>query len=197
MKKIIWVIVVLVVGGYFTNSYLENKTARKVEKAEAERIEQAAKSAVAQMVSQTNAVDDWVSHLSKGEKFRSEPILTVELERLWLQNRPILFIGSVSDIATQDQSHYMISVENNLSSSIMFDTELQLSLVADKVRIDSFLNRNPDLFKEYGFNNGVAVVARIKTIRTAYISGAEGAREEVKIGEGELVDIFYTGDILF
>ena len=199
MKKVILIIVVLVVGGYFVNSYLENKATRKAEQAEAKRIEQAAKSAVAQMVSQTNAVDDWVSRLSKGERFRSEPILTVELESLWLQNRPILFIGSIRDIATQDQSHYTISVESNLSGSFehMFDTELQLSLISEKGRIDSFLKKNPDLFKNYGFNNGVAVVARIKTVRTTYISGAEGAREEVKIGDGELVDILYTGDILF
>jgi len=175
------------------------KTTRKAEQAEAKRVEQATKSALGQMVLQTNAVDNWVTHLSRGEKFRSEPILTVELESMWLQNRPILFIGSIRDIATQDQSHYTISIESSLYGSFehMFNTELQLSLIAEKERIDNFLIKHPDLFKNSGFNNGVAVVAQIKAVRTTYISGAEDAREDVKIGDGKLVDILYTGNVLF
>lgn len=204
MKKVIWIIAVLVGGGYFVNSYLENKAIRKAdrkaEQVEAKRIELAANSAVAQMVSQTNAIDDWTFQLLRGrEIFRSEPILTAELENLWLQNRPILFIGSIRDISTQDQSHYMITVEGNLSLSFegMLGTQLQLSLISEKERIDSFLKKNPDSFKKNGFRNynAVAVVARIKTVRTTFFTGSEGESEEVKIGDGELVDILYTGDI--
>lgn len=199
MKKIILIIIAVVIGGYFTNSYMENKAKREAEVAEAKRIEQATKSAVAQMVSQAGAVDDWEVRLSKGERFRFEQILTVELERLWLQNRPILFIGSIKDIATHDQSHYTVSVERSLFGSFeyMFGTELQLSLLSRKERMDSFLKKHPDLFKDYGFNNGVAVVARINAIRTMYVPGEEGGRVEVKIGDGELVDIMYTGDVRF
>ena len=199
MKKIILIIIAVVIGGYFVNSYMENKAKRDAEVAEAKRIEQATKSAVAQMVSQTGAVDGWEVRLSKGENFRFETILTVELERLWLQNQPILFIGSIKDIATYDQSHYTVSVERSLFGSFeyMFGTELQLSLLSRKERMDSFLKKHPDLFKDYGFNNGVAVVARINAIRTMYVPGEEGERVEVKIGDGELVDIMYTGDVQF
>ena len=48
-----------------------------------------------------------------------------------------------------------------------------------------------------GFNNSVAVIARVNTIRTIYISGEEGARDEVKIGNGVLIDILFTGDVQF
>jgi len=200
MKKMIWIIVALVVGGYFVNSYLENKAKREAEQAEIERIEQATKSAVAQMVSQTGAIEDWESRLSKGKEFRFEPILTVELERLWLQNRPILFVGSIRDIATQDQSHYTIIVERSLFSSLehIFSSELELSLVSNKEQIDTFLKKYPNLFTDYGLdNNGVAVIAHISAIRTVYFTGDEGDREEIKIGDGELIDIMYTGDIYF
>ena len=199
MKKVIWIIVALVVGGYFVNSYMENKAKREAERAEAERIEHTIKSAVAEMVSRTGAINDWEPRLSKGEQFRLEPILTVELEKLWLQNRPILFIGSVKDIATLNQSQYTVLIEMSLFGSFehMFGTELQLSLLSSKERIDSFLEKHPDLFKNYGFNNGVAVVTRINAIRTTYVPGEEGGREEVKIGVGEMLDIIYTGDVTF
>ena len=199
MKKIIWIVIVAAIVGYFFNSYMENNARREAERAEAERIEQATKTIVSQMTSRTNAVGDWEAGLSKGEEFRFEPILTVELERLWLQQRPILFIGANKDIATHDQSQYLVLVERNLFGSFeyMFGTELQLSLISSKDRIDVFLKKHPDLFKDYGFKNGVAVVARINSIRTIYVPGEDGGREEVKIGDGELIDIVYTGDVQF
>ena len=199
MKKFIWILLALVVGGYFVNSYLEEKATREAERAEAEKIEQATKAAVFQMVLRTDAIDDWALQLSKGERFRFEPILTIELERVWLQDRPILFIGSIKDIATHNQSQYTVLVERSFFGSFVhiFDTELRLSLFSSKEIVDSFLKKHPDFFKNYGFNNGVAVVARIKSIRTINILGEEGEREEVKIGDGELIDIIYTGDALF
>ena len=199
MKKIIWIIVALVIGGYLVNSYLENEAKRDAERAEAKRVKQTIKSAVAEMVSRTGAVDDWESSLSKGEKFRLSPIFTVELEKLWLENQPILFIGNIKDIATYNESHYIVLIKKNFLFGYMFGTELQLSLLSSKERIDSFLKQHPDLFKDsgYGFSNRVAVIARVKTIRTTYVPGEEGEREEVRIGEGELVNILYTGDVRF
>ena len=199
MKRIIWIIVAVVVLGFFFNSYMEKRDRRKAERAEAERIERTTKIAVSQMVSRTNARRDWQEILSKGERFRFEPILTVELERLWVRQRPILFIGSIKDISTHDESKYVVIIGRSLFGGFdhMFGTELQLSLLSEKERVNLFLKEHPDLFKDYGFKNGVAVVARIDSIRTIYVPGEEGEREEMKIGDGELIDILYTGDVIF
>jgi len=199
MKKVIWTVVVLIVAGYLVNSYIQKRTKEKADRAEAERVEKNIRSAVSAMVSKSNAVDDWEQKLSKGERYRFDPILTIELEKLWLVEQPILFIGSINDIATHDEFHYLVSVERNLLGNFdyLFDTELQLSLIAKKEQIDTFLNEYPDLFKDYGFNNGVAIIAKINAIRTRYIPGEEGQREDVKIGYGELIDILYTGDVTF
>ena len=96
-------------------------------------------------------------------------------------------------------NHTIVLIKRNFLFGYMFGTELQLSLLSSKERIDSFLKQHPDLFKDngYGFSNGVAVIARVKTIRTTYVPGEEGEREEVRIGEGELVNILYTGDVRF
>jgi len=199
MKKVIWIVVVLVVAGYFINSYTQKRTKEKADRVEAERIEKNIRSFVSAMVSKSNAVDNWEEKLSKGERYRYDPILTIELEKLWLVDQPILFIGSINDIATHDESHYLMCVERNLLGNLdyLFDTELQLSLISKKEQIDIFLNKYPDLFKEYGFNNGVAIIAKINAIRTTYIPGEEGERKDVKIGYGELIDILYAGDVTF
>ncbi len=199
MRKIVWAIIAVTMVAYFVSSHTVNKAKREAEKAEAERVERVTKAAVTEMATRTNAISDWKESLSKGEKFRFEPILTVELERLWLQQKPILFIGSIKDVATHDSTRYEISVERSLHGSFnyMFGTELQLSLLSKKEYVDVFLKNHPDIFKDFGFNNGVAVVARINGIKTTTVLGEEGEREEVKIGVGELVEILYTGDVTF
>ncbi len=199
MKRAIWIIVALLVAAYFVNNYLENKAKKEAQKAEVERIERATKVAVAQLVKRTNAIDNWGKELSKGEYFRLEPILTIELERLWLTDRPILFVGSIKDISTIDQENYKIKIERSLFSSLeyLYGTELQLKLQCPKQRVDSFLKEHPDLFKDFGLKNGVAVVADIDEIEKTIVTGSEGERKEIKIGKGKCIDMFYTGDVKF
>jgi len=199
MKRLIGIIVVLLIGAYFVNTYIENKKKREAEKAEMERIEMATKEAVSQLVKRTNAVDNWEKDLSKGEQFRLEPILTVELEKVWLTDRPILFVGTIKDIVTSDQKNYRIEIERSLFSSFayMFSTELRLVLQCPKPRVDSFLKEHPDLFKGGGFKNGVAVVADIDKIETTIVSGSKDDKKEIKIGKGKCLDMLYTGDVRF
>ena len=199
MRKIVCAIVAVIMVAYFVNSYTANKAKREAEKAESEKVERVTKAAVNEMATRTNAISGWEEPLSKGERFRFEPILTVELERLWLQQKPILFIGSIKDVATHDSTRYEISVERSLLGSFdyMFETELQLSLLSKKEYVDAFLKNHPDIFKDFGFNNGVAVVAHINDIKTITVLGEEGEHEEIKIGVGELVEILYTGDVTF
>lgn len=179
-------VVLVVVVGYLYSCSLANKDEREAEeaaqRAEAARVEQAMKAVVLEMVSDTNAIMDWETDLGW-------EVLTVELEKLWLQQRPILFTGSIRDIATHDQSQYVVTVEGDL-----FRRDLRLSLLSDKEIMKVFLQKHPDIFEGFGFNNRVSVVARIYSIKTAYISGEEG-QQEVRIGDGELISILYTGDV--
>lgn len=199
MNKVIWILVVLFIGGYIVNSSIENNAKRDLKRAESKKIKLATKTAVLQMVSRTNSIDNWQHKLTKGEKYRFEPILTIELEKHWIQQQPILFIGAIKDITTLSNAEYVVLVERSLTGSFdyMFDTGLQLSLSANKEMIDSFLKDYPNLFKDYGFNNGIAVIAHINSIRTIHVAGEDGVREDIKIGVGELIDIMYTGGVNF
>ena len=195
MKKIISVIIVLLIGSYFVNSYFEIKAKRKAEQEEEQRISQTLKSSVEKMVLRTNSVSSWESNLNKGEAYRLSPILTVELEKLWLSGRPILFIGTIKDVSTYDKTRYTVIFERNVLHSLnnMFSTKLQLSLLVPKKKIDIFLKNHPKLFKGLSFNNSNAVIAKVKSIKTDYYIGNENIREEIKIGQGELIDILFIG----
>ncbi len=113
MRRIVWVVAVLALVGYVFYSRMENKARLEAEHAEKEKIEQATKAAVYQMASRTNAVTYWEDKLRKAKKGGAETILTVELERLWLQQKPILFIGEIRDIATYDSANRAYPVKTD------------------------------------------------------------------------------------
>jgi len=197
MPIIVVLLVILLVGGYFVNSHIEKKAKEAAEKAGQERIKESTKAAVAQLVKRTNAVENWEDNLSRGDRFRSQPILTVELERLWLTDRPILFVGTIKDVATKDKENYSVEIERSLLGSLehMFATDLQLALQCPKQSFDSFLNDHPDLFEGNGLNNCVAIVAAITEIETKTVPASEGETKEIKIGKGKCIDMLYTGNV--
>jgi len=198
VRRVIWIIAIILIAGYFINNYLEDRSREEAKKAESRKIEVAIKASVADLIRRTNAIDNWEEELSKGEKFRMAPILTIELEKLWISDRPILFIGSIKDITTEDKENYIIEIERSLFNfKYIFETELILELKCSKHKVDAFLNAHPEILKESGLTNGVAIVAEIKKIETKAIPHKEDGTREIKIGKGNCLEILYTGSVLF
>ncbi len=210
MKKIRWILVALAVVGYCVNSGLEDEARREAEKAEARAKAAKMEAAVSQMVSRTEAIDDWNLQLGKIKEYRSGPVFTIDLEKLWVRSRPILFRGVINDISTADPSRYTVLVERAERWGFLEREGLQLSLVSSKEIVDSFLEKYPISRSSdslvFGVASPVAVVAHIHSIRTRKIQHCEcsGSQdelygyvedEEVKIGDGELIDILYLGDV--
>ena len=95
----------------------------------------------------------------------------------------------------------MVLVELPETSLYGFETGLLLSLISRKDTIDSFLKEHPDISHDPYWSD-IALVARIVSIRSSYSLGEYGYNLgeygepiDLKIGDGELVEILYTGDV--
>jgi hypothetical protein len=199
VKRLLWIVVVLGIGAYLLNGYYEKRAKERNEREEVRRIEKGIRSAVDEMVSRFNARSEWPEKLSKGEEIRIDKILTIELERLWLSENPILFVGSIQDVSTIDHQFYRLRIERSLFSNLdrILFTRLCLELKCDKGMLDPFLAQHPKLFSNLGLNNGVAVVAKIEHIKTESLKDKEGNDEEMKVGVGDCLEITYTGQVEF
>ena len=197
LKRILWSCIAIALISWIVHKSIENNRIREEKLLEKEKLAETIRADVNALARAYSASSNWVTTLSEGKQYRLKPVLSVELERAWINNSPILFWGSIKDIATLDENHYEVMFERNLwtSMEIMFDTELRLSLKAKKSQIDSFMKIHPDLFEDHGFNNGVAVVARIDEIYSNRMVDPEYGLTEIKTGDGELLDLIYTGDI--
>ena len=97
---------------------------------------------------------------------------------------------------TNDKNTYRVTIRRRTfgSRAYSFDTELELSLISDKVHIDELLALHPIIFDRYGFEGGIVVVAHIQSITSREMGGPEGDRIETKTGIRRLVDILFVGD---
>ncbi len=199
MKRAFWILVVIAVGAWFVTSSIDSRRARDAEQAELRKKTEAVKASIVALTSRHKANSDWIEKLSGGEPYRVKPVLTIELEELWIEKGPILFVGAINDIASDGDDKYSVTFERSLSSGLdyLFGTELRLELTSDKGLIDKFLHNHPNLFEDYGFNNGIAVIATVREIQSHQYVGQDGELVEAKIGYGQIVELLYVGDLLF
>lgn len=193
-KRIVGIALALLVVGFIANNFLESRSRKQAAKAEQEGFERQTISSVAAMVARTNAVRDWEKRLSADGAARLSPILTIELERAWIQPRPILFVGDLQDIRGLSPTQYEIDIRHGISSpsSYPIGSTLALALKCDKALVDAFLSAKQSLPGSEYLNEGVAVVAHIEQVRP----GSKRLDEDEKIGIGRCAALLPIGSIL-
>lgn len=173
----------------------------KIHAAEAEaferknkQIQQELNSSIQQSVVKFNAETDWVQKLNKDDsRYVDIPVLTYDLERVWITEKPILFTGKISDIKIKNESEYIVIISRDfLVNKTNFQTDIELSVTASKDGIDSFI-KIYDAIGEYSFDKGVAVIAKINSVTTQYLLDKDNNKNEVKTGNGKMLDIQFMG----
>ena len=114
-------------------------------------------------------------------------LYSIDLEAAWLINNPILFIGTLENVATADDINYQLLISDSSHSP-----ELKLQLLCPKQKVDPVIkkiNNDPDSF----FGAKIAVAARVTQIKYGLQPAKEGM-ETVFIGHGSCTNVMYLGD---
>jgi len=196
IKRTLLVLISILLAGYFVIDKINTSKKNDVLQQERDQNYLEKVTAVRQLVARTNAITDWVAELSNGSSRHRVKIFTIDLEKVWISDRPILFTGSIQDIKPKDANSYTMLIERGWLTSFgpRFYADLQLSLTVQKKIMDELLLGFPDLTSGYRGNNFV-VAAIIDSVETTYYSGEECGREEIKIGYGKLVDLEHVGGV--
>jgi len=117
----------------------------------------------------------------------NDKIMTVDVQKCWIQNRPIVFRGELTDVALLDNDNYTIFIKSDAIGSL---TKLNLVLSCKKDIVDIFRDqaKRPLLKKESWERDfdtdGVAAIAKIQKISTGLLDEKEN-KTDAKIGYGD------------
>ena len=146
--------------------------------------EEALRVAVQTFTKNSDANISWRKSIIKKHSGR---LYSIDLEAAWLINNPILFIGTLENVATSDGVNYQLLISDSYRSP-----ELKLQLLCPKQKVDSIIktiNNDSDTF----FGAKIAVAAKVTEIKYGLQPVKEGMKR-VFIGHGSCINVMYLGD---
>lgn len=187
-------IVFLIVVGLGYSAYaLWHSTSEEAQRREVrEERRSAVTGKIKGLATKTNAVMNWAAALKPdGSGYRRTPVLTSELQALWVGNRPIILTGRVGDISTNSDGTYQILVIQEMSvlQTFFSGTRLQANLTCtdaiarpliEKIRNDR------GMFHGYGID--IAMAAGIDSIVGSSEKDLDGEAISVLTGVGNCID---------
>jgi hypothetical protein len=185
------VVAVVVLTAWLLHSCEQSRVRERDRVAARTTIERAALEDLANVVTTHQAITDWESKICNGSSVRIDTVFSIDLERVWLVDRPILFAGSIRDVSTSEHGDsYDIVIDQSYLRSCITLTDLRLSLRCPKTLVDAFLAKKPETRTD--IRARVAVVADIESVTTEKEADADGSKHDVRVGVGacrDLVDV--------
>lgn len=192
-RKSIVLLVLIAIVAAFGYQIIQARTEKEEKRQREEARREAVKRAVAQVARKANAITDWPKTLRQG-KSESFKVFTADLEKVWVTDRPILFVGDIHDIALANEDSYRVSIGESIfdTSLIAMDGAIGLRLECRKPLIDQVLKQNPASRSLSEPAQAVAVIAKIERIEAENRRSSD-SEYEVKVGVGKCLDMLYVG----
>lgn len=134
----------------------------------------------------------WEKKLSQGLAARVAPLMTLEIQQVWLTGKPILFVGEVDDIYKSEKNEFHIKVSHFYATGITFlGSDLKVDLACNSDEVVSILNNVKMNFGNIGA--GVAVTALIDHIDFSERKDNEGSNIPIHTGIGKCLSLKYIG----
>jgi len=118
------------------------------------------------------------------------------LEEGWLGDAPILFTGTLADVATESADDYLILVEHSdrwasYDARCRVTPDLQLFLRCGKEQTDQLLRDHPELISER--KTELAIAATVQRVEYSLSNGYEFGSRESFTGHGVCRDLLFIG----
>jgi hypothetical protein len=131
VRVIVGVVLLAAFGGWFVRKeYLQHQREQHRDQAAAEA-ESAMVRNLRDVVLKFDANSRWPHTLAGTEGIRVNPILSIELQRIWMTGTPILFVGRLDDVALNEDGRFRVSARREpwLTGSPMLKENMQLTVI--------------------------------------------------------------------
>jgi hypothetical protein len=183
-KRAVWILIfaVAIVGC----SRHEDRAATERDKDRQVRREKA-QEAIRALAASSGADATWKSELI-GQSFNPR-VYSLDVERVWLRDRPILLIGRLEDVSALDESNYTLTVRSGDLLAPVFALEIVCPISKAEPTVEAVRADRDNLL-----GGGVAVAARVTAVKSFTEHDGESLRR-VFTGYGKCVEVTYVGEI--
>lgn len=185
IRRVVAAIVLIGIGAIVLKDCSDDRN-RDAERAEARRQVQ---EQISSLQTRHGASANWQRQLCGDQALIIRPIMSFELEQAWVMDSPILFFGTISDIASASDSEYRVELDQSIISAQCrsFDTDLRLRLDCPRTIVDELIGQSPDILTE--ILHDVAVIAMIERIESERLIAQDGYVYESRIGVGSCLAV--------
>jgi len=180
LQRIKLILLWLAVGAvlaYFVHSQYQSHVKAKQRQVQLQTETDALVARLRQLALQHGAETDWASKLESKSRVRLSPIMSVELQDVWVRDVPILFVGTLKDIAKNEDGSYQILAQHDSFSSgghLLF-TELFLSARCPAELAIPLLSMAKDA--PYTVFANVAIIGKVRSLNSQQVRSSEGDNE--------------------
>lgn len=151
------------------------------------------------MVSKYDANYQWYNLIERPKEGFQKPIMQADLENWWINEKPVVFVGRISDYKNEGLGRYRVKIKPVLlSRDVRSSLRARLDISAPKPLIDNIVAQHPAVLSSYPRSKAgaVVVVARINAIEPRWEGDQDDANEAL-YGVGEMIDVYFIeGTIL-
>lgn len=187
VRRFLFYVLIVALAGFVANWWWQDRIESEQKQIESTRHEQQAAEArqkaflklINEMASEVNAVTNWATNLAGGDISTSSPVFAAELQKQWIINRPILFLGKLRDFAINQDGSYVILVEYNARPRFRRNSIL-VSLTCSEAAVTNLTQAA----KTNRTMRRVAITGTIQRVESATGNNSEGRPITVLTGFG-------------
>lgn len=193
MIRYVFVLLILIGLGYWAYSSRQEHVKTEKQQTEIEARREVLKNAVTKMAAKSNAVTSWGSDLAGGKGERTSLVFSAELQKVWVVGRPILFMGSIKDIALNKDGSYQIAIEddgNDNPALFLLQNKLRINLrCPESITVPLIEAEKSEQSLNHGAN--IAIIGLIDSIESSSENIPDGDPITVLTGVGKCINALY------
>jgi hypothetical protein len=175
LKVALLLLGVAAVLAYCGNSQYQDYISKKERKARNDIETQAMIESLRRIATTHNAKVAWAKELAGKESVRISPIMSAELQHVWLTGTPILFVGTLRDISQNADGSYQVQLQYDMVSEeyLFLSTEILLNARCAAEQTAPLLKMAKDPSR-LGVLADAAVVGTVSSISSNQVRDSEG-----------------------
>ena len=181
-------LIAIAIGAY---RVVEERELKNIEKQKLAAIQALKDKAIIKRAEELHADYSWAKKL-EGILNGNYTLLTYQLEKLWLVDKPILLLGEIVDVKRNANGGYSFHVQNSMRNEVIL-AKLELKFSCEATISEKFLNYMDANKMEFEFEKPIAAFVKISSvINEVRVEG--NSSSDVKIGMGICLDLMPSTD---